>query len=445
MSNLFDVTTIDKDYLESAFRPWGGDVMHGYSSTQSVFYNTTGKNYHPNRDYIIDSRQFKHGYIIGTSGADDKVKTGPISGTAGGYSFDTSPIDFVEGVGKGDDLLPQSLYLDQFQRRKQDSTGLPKFNVTINVKHKYTDNPISGCEVKNFEEQLNTDISGSAEFNNVNSLLILNFNNENYYPLANQQLSIYSDTVLTFYLTPHEYDITIVVHDKKTEETFVGVPVTFNGITKITNNDGKTYFEAFEGEFSYLIEKNSYLDEVGYLTVQSDSTYHFYLTRTSAYIKFRLKHGSTPVNKATVILNGDTLISTSLGIAKFTNLAINEEYKYSIYREGYKDVSDTLNLTTDTTIYISMTYPTNAILIDEYEDFKIWPNPVDNELHFRIPENWNNIYAEILNLQGSILKSVQIENSNQSTILLNEIPDGIYLIKIYSSKKQVNKLFVKSD
>ena len=443
MSNLFDVTTIDKDYLESTFRPWGGDVIHGYSSTQSVFYNTIGKAYHPDRDYIVDSRQFKHGYVIGTSGAANKVKTGPVSGSINGYSYNTSPVDFVEGVGKGANLIPQSLYLDQLQRRLKDCTGLHKFNVAINVKHKYTSQPISGCEITNLEKLITTDNTGTAVFEKANALMILNFEKDDFYPITNRQLSIYSDTTLTFYLTPHDRSVTIVPHDIETEETFVGVPVVFNNETQITNSAGETYFTAYNGEFDYLIKKSSYIEKAGRITVLSDSTYHFYIERSSAYIKFRLKIGTTPVNNATVILNGDTLISTSIGIAKFNNLPIKEEYKYFIYKDGFSDVSDTFNLTTDTTINIQMTYPTEAVLIDKNRELKIWPNPVNNEIHFRIPENWNNIYAEILNLQGGILKSVQLENSNQSTILLNEIPDGIYILKIYSSEKQVNKLFIR--
>ncbi len=445
MSNLFDVTTIDKDYLESTFRPWGGSTMHGYSSTQSVFYNSIGKNYHPNRDYIVESRQYKHGYIIGTSGAANRVKTTPVIGSTEGYSYNTSPVDFVEGVGKGDNLVPQSLYLDQLQRRLPDTTGLPKFDVTINVKHKFTGEPVQGCEVRNFEQQVNTNASGDAEFEKVNALLILNFEKENFYTLSNQQLSVYSDTVITLYLTPLEFDITIAVLDDQNEQALVGARVTFNGSTKITNSVGETYFEAYEGEFGYSVEKNSYINVSGSLTVRSDTTYQIYLSRSSANIKFILKHGTTPVNKATVVLNNDTVVTNSIGISNFRNLEVTEEYRYLIYKDGYKDVLDTLYLTTDTTINIAMTYPTPAIIVDENRNFKIWPNPVNNELHFQIPENWNNIYAEIVNLQGGILKSVQLENSNQSTILLNEIPNGIYILKIYSSEKQIDKLFIKSN
>ncbi len=68
MANLFDECTMNGDFIESVFRPYGGDAIHGYSSTQSVCYNTRGEAYHPGNDYIVDSRQFGRGYVIGTSG-----------------------------------------------------------------------------------------------------------------------------------------------------------------------------------------------------------------------------------------------------------------------------------------------------------------------------------------------------------------------------------------
>ena len=50
---------------------------------------------------LIWSQQVGDGYVIGTSGPCDKVESD----------------DFVEGLGKGEKLEPQSLYADQRQRR----------------------------------------------------------------------------------------------------------------------------------------------------------------------------------------------------------------------------------------------------------------------------------------------------------------------------------------
>ncbi len=118
MANLFDSFISEGDYIDARFRPWGGKYIHGYSATQNVMWNTTGLKPHPWEDFVIDSRQFGWGYVIGTSGPVDSVNTKPVSGVFLGYDFDTSPEDFVEGEGKGEWLLPQSLYMDQLKKRR---------------------------------------------------------------------------------------------------------------------------------------------------------------------------------------------------------------------------------------------------------------------------------------------------------------------------------------
>ncbi len=402
MANLIDNFTVDKDYLESSFRPYGGDVIHGYSSTQSVFYNTTGKAYHPARDYIIESRQFKHGYVIGTSGAADQVKLDPVDGTMGGYNYKTAPRDFVEGIGKGDELFPKSLYLDQLERRLKDSTGLANYSVTIKVIDINTNQVLPDCKVSISNLQKITDNSGSATFENMNNLLNVLIEKEFYKSISTQQFSIFSDTTLTYYLIPDKYHVTISISDKQTGDFFLGTRVTLNNEIQITNEKGETYFEVFPGDYDFLVEKSSYQNESGVLTIKSDTAFHFELIRNLGSIKFKLFEGTnTPVNNATVILNTDTLISTNLGIANFKNLEINTSYNYLIYKGGYNDLSGMLTLKSDTTVTLKMDpYPTPVSENPELNKLRIWPNPVSETLNGTIPANYANATIEILNLQG---------------------------------------------
>ncbi|HEY9249032.1 MAG TPA: DUF4955 domain-containing protein, partial [Rariglobus sp.] len=106
LANLLDNITCEGDFLEArALRPWGGNPMHGVTTTQSVFWNTKGLRYSKEKlgaaPALVYSHQFGEGYVIGTSGPAAKV--------------DSS--DFVEGEGRGGELVPRSLYLDQLQRR----------------------------------------------------------------------------------------------------------------------------------------------------------------------------------------------------------------------------------------------------------------------------------------------------------------------------------------
>jgi len=112
VSNLHDNTTCDGDFLEAKYRPWGGTPVHGVTTSQSVFWNTHGLRYiaspfefngsrHARPQVLVESEQFANGYVIGTRGPANKVKSS----------------NFVEGVGRGDALEPPSLYRDQLARR----------------------------------------------------------------------------------------------------------------------------------------------------------------------------------------------------------------------------------------------------------------------------------------------------------------------------------------
>ncbi|MBL8240542.1 MAG: hypothetical protein JNM66_24190, partial [Bryobacterales bacterium] len=120
MANLFDNTTLDGDFIEASVRPYGTPDYHGVTTTQTVIWNTHGLRYMNNRPHVVSSQQLGWGYVIGTRGPANAVRTAPFAfryATPVASSVDTGPEDFVEGVGKGDSLVPASLYEDQFARR----------------------------------------------------------------------------------------------------------------------------------------------------------------------------------------------------------------------------------------------------------------------------------------------------------------------------------------
>ena len=446
MANLFDNFTVDKDYLESSFRPYGGNVIHGYSSTQSVFYNTTGKAYHPAKEYIIESRQFKHGYVIGTSGTANQVKLDPVDGIMGSYTYKTTPRDFAEGIGKGNELFPKSLYLDQLERRLKDSTGLANYSVTIKVVDINTNQVLPDCKVSVFETQKLTDNSGLATFKNMNNLLNVQIEKKFYKSISTQQFNIFNDTMLTYYLTPDKYKVTIAVSDNQTGNFFLGTPVSLNNEIQITNEKGETYFEVFQGCYDYLIEKNSFQNESGMLSIKSDTVFHFKLIRNIGSIKFKLFEGTnTPLNNATVILNTDTLISTSLGIANFKNLEINNSYNYLIIKEGYNDFSGMLELYGDTTVTLKIEpYSTLVSENPESVKIKIWPNPASKTLKVKLPVSYNECTIEIQNLKGVSIKKFYPGNQAEYELPVSDIPAGIYLLKLITEQNQIIQTFVKN-
>jgi hypothetical protein len=106
-ANLLDGMYVDGGFLEAAYRN-SGTVIHGHSTTESVFWNAYGTARCGKR--LIVSRQWKWGYVIGTSGSVWRVERG--------IQDNTAPEDLLEGEGRGETLVPQSLYLDQLDRRR---------------------------------------------------------------------------------------------------------------------------------------------------------------------------------------------------------------------------------------------------------------------------------------------------------------------------------------
>ncbi len=444
-ANLIDNFTVDSDYLESVFRPYGGNVLHGHSSTQSVFYNTKGLAYHSDKNYIIESRQYKYGYIIGTSGPADQVKLDPADGTINGFAYKTAPRDFAEGIGKGEMLEPKSLYLDQLERRLKDSAQTAVFRVTIKTIDSNTGLVVSGSKVINFGKQILTDNSGQTVFENTGNLLQISIEKQNYKTINTGQFPIYSDTTYTYYLVPEKYSITISVADKQTGSFFEGTRVTFNNQLKTTNIKGEVKYEVYPGNYDFLIEKSSFENKTGKLTIQSDTIFQFLLTRTEGSVRFRIvEEINTPVENVTVTLNTQTLVTTALGILNFRNLPVNTNYSYLIYKDGYYDVSGTIYLTGDTTVNLTMVpYATPAITNKLGNGIKIWPNPVNDILYFEVPANFAGGTVEIFNLQGVSLKKVQLNEGIQSEINVSYIPSGMYFLRIDEAIKYVNQMFIK--
>lgn len=102
-ANLIDSNTIHDGWKAVNRLDWSTGA--GHTATETVFWNNHG-------DGKIVSRQFGHGFIIGTSGGLDAVYTLTASEATG-----TSPQDFIEGVDEGDTLWPTSLFEAQLERR----------------------------------------------------------------------------------------------------------------------------------------------------------------------------------------------------------------------------------------------------------------------------------------------------------------------------------------
>lgn len=114
-ANLVDSMTMNGDVWRISY---GDTSVHGWTSTQSVLWNIKSLKAPQNPEngemYLVKAHQIGMGYVIGTSGVNTIVEKALTSNTP---THSSKPVDWVEFEGKGDQLEPQSLYLDQLSRR----------------------------------------------------------------------------------------------------------------------------------------------------------------------------------------------------------------------------------------------------------------------------------------------------------------------------------------
>jgi hypothetical protein len=237
-----------------------------------------------------------------------------------------------------------------------------------------------------------------------------------------------------------EYEVIIRLMDSYNNELFWGVNVELADEAKVSDGSGEVRFTLPEGEYAYTIEKLSYRSESGNIDLSSDTIIEFYLVRTHASVKFRLKNGTTPVNNATVHLSDDSLVTNSLGIAHFQNIPVGQEYSYRISKEGFERVEGSVALNTDTSININMTL-TSLQQTGLKEAFEFWPNPATEKITCSFNAHPNRVRIRILDLKGRIIIDKK-PMENEISIAIGSLPGGLYIIQYMNQSASENFLLM---
>lgn len=75
----------------------------------------------------------------------------------------------------------------------------------------------------------------------------------------------------------------------------------------------------------------------------------------------------------------------------------------------------------------------------------VYPNPVVNDLHISVPQNWQNkmVNGQLLNTNGSIIKTFIIQQS--AIIGMADVPAGTYYIKVVNENEISTQTIVKRN
>ncbi len=321
---------------------------------------------------------------------------------------------------------------------------LKKYTVTVMVQNAFNEEPVPGCSVTMEDSVKLTGDDGKVLFHDVPGVFKFSAQKELFYPFDERARIIHSDTTLYITLSPVEFQVQFILKDSVTGESFWGVNVELNGINAVTDNQGTVTYSLPAGSYDYFIDKVSYRNEAGNVTIVSDTTFTIFLVRTQAYIKFRLRREETPVNKAMVYLGSDSLESNNLGIALFDGLDVNNTYSYAIKREYYRTVTGSIFLETDTTVNILMETDTasgTGMSLAEIP-VNLWPNPAGDHVNISIPAGAGRMTLKVIGTGGKVMEELVIERS-PFILDLSDFPSGPYLLQFSDHNRYKNVLLVK--
>jgi len=102
----------------------------------------------------------------------------------------------------------------------------------------------------------------------------------------------------------------------------------------------------------------------------------------------------------------------------------------------------------DIFIPVSQEITTGTDKEDISETFNIYPNPAADQVGFILPElNTNNLQLQILSTSGKLINNKNFRNINGGLVYqmdISNLPDGIYLVKLFTAQKQaIKKLLIQ--
>lgn len=228
--------------------------------------------------------------------------------------------------------------------------------VTIQAKNSETGAPIDTFECSFGQGRIKSTQNGEIIYQGINpARYTAELTKKHFNSLVKKNIIVFSDTLITLYLNPAEYNVSFRVIESNTGTTISSASVVIDTLQQQSGLDGQVSFSLKPGSYNASFSGTGYAPFEREFIIVSDTLVDVSLVSTHAGVKFKLKKNNQPVNDAMIILNNDTVYSNSLGIGNFNLLPLGNDYSFIIEKEGYKPLNGIISLHADTTVQLNMT------------------------------------------------------------------------------------------
>ncbi len=233
--------------------------------------------------------------------------------------------------------------------------------------------PVENAQIAFNEQTLNTNASGIAVFENVLPADSLTYEvTKEKYETLNGKINVSNNTEVALTLILKKYNVSFEVRDDK-NRLLAGAKVTFKEIIENTNATGIATFENIlpDTGLTYVVTKDGYETVERKTNISQNTTIKAVLIRLNT-VTFVVKDNKNVVLEgAKVKLGSDSLLTNALGVAEFNGLHPATGVAYSVSKQGYKNISGTLDIDTSLTQNISLEkfYKINFVVKNSDEQF----------------------------------------------------------------------------
>ena len=225
---------------------------------------------------------------------------------------------------------------------------------------------------------------------------------------------------------PDLFTMEFNLFDGSNEFRLPEVTVSVDSVNLLTNMNGEAFFSLPEGTYIIGADKENYTSNNETLALNSDTLIRIFLHPTLATVKFRITDGTIPLSGAEIDMDEKKKLTNAVGITLFEAMTRGLHYPYSITRNGFFNVQDTLLLNSDTTVQAILS-PATGNQYTSRNGFSIFPNPAKENLHIIAPEPISEV--ALYNLDGKLIRKMKIENMFY-TLPLTGIAKGTYFLSI---------------
>jgi len=331
--------------------------------------------------------------------------------------------------------------IQEYFRRDTFSIQSDVPEITVKVEDFHTGEPLDGCEVI---FRTNTNLANSVGEIHIQDCIgeytfAVSFDG---YGKVTRTFDVHSDTTLIITLVPNSY---FKVIDRPSGDPVIGARVFYGDVGAVTDDEGVAIIQDFREEhFIYKVEHDTYFTLEDSLMLVPGDTLTVQLTRVFANIDFYVTDKDGPLSNQAIKMSGLSKKTGEDGLASYMNIPGRKIYHYSVERDCYLPVFDSLFLEIDTTVHIMLESDTiiPVLLVEMIGDTLIQVSCTRSGMIYVVPPGTQR---HLDSIQAAQLVIVPISAGQLLEIPIAGLPVGDYSFYVIDGCMNISTPFIITD